>query len=370
MKNGTLAASALALLLALPSFALDTIEKTLPTMSGEHLKIDLESGGDLHITGWDQNEVQVVVRPGGRDQDNVRVDIEKVSGGVEIRSETIRRQRRNSTSFKYEIKVPRAYNMTIESTGGSVRVEDVEGTIEGETMGGELELRNLRGNLDLSTMGGQILLVDSEVDGAVSTMGGDVEIRDVVGDVDASTMGGDVKYHNVQRRQGAEAKVVKISTMGGRIDVPDAPGGADLKTMGGEINVDRAQGFVKANTMGGQIDIREIDGWVDAETMGGDVNVTMVGDASQGKRDVRIESMGGTIVLTVPNGLDMSFDIEIEITKRADREYEILSDFPMEQSTKKGARSRFVTGAGTVGSGEHEIHIRTTNGDVEIRRGN
>ena len=370
MKQKLRVITVLASLFVSPAWASSSIEKTLDATSGERLEIDLGHGGDVYISGWDRPEVQVLVSPGGLDQDNVRVEIETVRTGVRVQSRMIQKRRRHRTSFKYEFKVPMRYDLKIDSMGGDIRISGVEGEIVGGTMGGELDLRDLRGHLDLSTMGGEIVMENSNVDGKVSTMDGDVDLRDVVGNVDAETMGGDVRYHNVQRRQGNDARVVKISTMGGRIDVPEAPGGAKLESMGGEITVGRAKVFVKAETMGGEILIREIDGWVDAETMGGDVEVTMVGDPTQGRRDVSIESMGGKILLTVPDGLSMRFEIRIDITQQAKRDYTIHSDFPVKIEKRKRSRDRLVIiGSGDVGTAEHRIRIRTFNGDVEIRRG-
>ena len=66
----------------------------------------------------------------------------------------------------------------------------------------------------------------------------------------------------------------------------------------------------------------------------------------------------------------MRFDIRIDITQQAKRDYTIHSDFPVKIEKRKRSRGRLVIiGSGDVGTGEHRIRIRTFNGDVEIRRG-
>jgi DUF4097 and DUF4098 domain-containing protein YvlB len=124
--------------------------------------------------------------------------------------------------------------------------------------------------------------------------------------------------------------------------------------------------------MGGDITVEKIDGEVKAVTMGGDVVVTMVGDPDKGDRDVNIKSMGGDIDLTVPKGLSMEFDIEIQWTKDADRKPKIVSDLDIEiEETKEwkkkwGQKRKYIYGTGKTGGGKNVIKIRTINGDVHI----
>jgi len=127
--------------------------------------------------------------------------------------------------------------------------------------------------------------------------------------------------------------------------------------------------------MGGEIKIDEIDGGVKATTMGGDVEVNMVGDPNEYDRDVVLSSMGGDIILTVPAGLSMDFDIKLTITHRASDEYKIISDFPMdvEKSGDKDysdrSARRYIYGTGKVAGGKNKIRIDTVNGDIIIKKG-
>ena len=64
--------------------------------------------------------------------------------------------------------------------------------------------------------------------------------------------------------------------------------------------------------------------------MGGDIDVTMVGDPSRGRRDVRLDSKGGDVTLTLPDGLSMEIEIVLAYTKKSGQDYEIESDFELE----------------------------------------
>ncbi len=384
--------------------------KEFEVKPGGRLRVDLKTGGDLVVTGWDKDRVLVEVFARGRNKDNIKLEIEKSRGGVEIKADFEKRRRRNNIDMVITVSVPKEYDVKFETVGGDIEISGVRGEFSGQTCGGDMEFADLRGRLKVTTLGGDISVKHSELDGYVKTLGGDVGIDDVTGDLKGSTLGGDVTYNDVKRGKGGDddddvsistfggdlnldyegknvkaktfggdievgrAKEVNVSTFGGDIDVDEAPMGANVSTMGGDITVNSAGRYVKAKTMGGDIDIAEIDGWVYAKTMGGDVTVEMVGDPSKGKRDVELKSMGGDIELTVPEGLSMEFDIEIAYTKGRRHNYRIESDFKMniretdEWKRKWGQKRKYIYGTGEVGGGENHIKIRTVNGNIFIKK--
>lgn len=351
-------------------------DKRLEATPGQTLDVKLETGGSIRIKGGAESAVTVKTKLTGRDADQIRVSVERTGSGVSIVSKYETSRSRQSGSADLEITVPSRFDLELKSAGGDVRIEGVEGNLRGKTMGGGLDLSHLKGKVALSSMGGSVSLVASQVDGKVSTMGGAVTIKDVVGDIKGSSMGGNVVYDNVQRPgKAADDKEVVISTMGGEIRVPAAPSGANVKTMGGSIHIGSAKTFVKANTMGGSIDIKELDGGAIATTMGGDISVAMVGDPAVGNRDVRLESKGGEIHLTLPAGLSMTVDVEIEHTKSSTRTFKIDSEFPLaisetpEWSESRGTARKTLKGTASIGGGKHKIVIRTINGNVVIKKG-
>jgi DUF4097 and DUF4098 domain-containing protein YvlB len=389
-----------------------TIEKTFPVQMGGKLGLDLETGGGVEITGWDKPEIAVTVDIGGDDADKVSVEFDDGSSYLNIHSECNKR-RHVDVDVHFTIKVPNRCDVRIESNGGEIAIEGVEGELSGKTMGGALELVRVKGEIDLETMGGEVRVEDSEANGKVHTMGGGVVIRNVKGDLRGSTMGGSVTYDNVTGRSGsttdeeemnistmggdinvadtdkkvraktmggdidvARAEEVSVTTMGGDINVEEAPAGASVNTMGGDITILSAGKYVAARTMGGDIRVEAIDGEVKASTMGGDVEITMVGDPAKGERDVDLSSMGGTIELTVPAGLSMSFDLEIEYTKDHHKTYRIESEFPVkiEESAKwehnfLGKPHKHIYGTGEAAGGEHMVKIKTRNGNIVIKKG-
>ena len=313
----------------------EDIHKEFTSAPGKRLEMHLSTGGSIEIEGIDGNKVIVDVSSRGRDDDDNKIEFEETAEGVIVTSHYSHWERNESGSLRFKVKVPKKYDLDLDSKGGGFTIAGVEGDLEGTTMGGALELTQLKGKVHFKTMGGEITLTKSEVDGEVKTNGGKVRLEDVVGNVSGHSMGGAVTYKNVTDRAGnGTGDVVKITTMGGEINVSDAPHGADLSTMGGDVEVHSAGSFVKAKTMGGNIKIGDINGEVQAETMGGDVDVTMTGNPAEGKRDVDLRSKGGDITLYVPAGLSMDVDISIAYTRNShyDRKsFAIESDFDLTQ---------------------------------------
>lgn len=386
------------------------VEKQFTVKPGGTLEIDIETGGDIAIAGWNKKTVAVTARVTGRDRDDIEIDFDETHDGIKIHTRYEGRKRSRNGNVDLDIKVPEKFDVEIDTKGGDVSITGVEGRFDGKTFGGDLDFSALKGEIGFTTMGGDIRVEDSEVDGRVKTMGGDVEIKDVVGDVKGYTMGGDVTYQNVTGKGRDEEKEVSITTMGGDIDVdyPDrkvklktfggdidvgkaeevnvstmggdinvgeAPAGANVSTMGGDITIRSAGTYAHAKTMGGDIEILAIDGWAKAKTLGGDITVRMVGDPGGGRRDVELESMGGDIELIVPAGLSMEFDIELSYTKNNEGKYRIDSDYDLkieetkEWKRKWGQKRKYIYGTGSIDGGEHRIKIKTVNGNITIREG-
>ncbi|HXV77256.1 MAG TPA: DUF4097 family beta strand repeat-containing protein, partial [Candidatus Polarisedimenticolaceae bacterium] len=376
-------AAALLATLGATGTAAERATKTFPADSAQRLTLKLEAGGTVRVVGDGGSEITVSYDISATSAGDCTVDAAADADGVTVISRFRSAGERRGSNIEIEVHVPRYFDVELDSIGGGLELEGVEGEFRGQTMGGALTLRDVRGEARLETMGGAITLVDSELDGKLSTMGGEVLFDNVIGDVTGSSMGGNVRYRNVRRRDGSVAKLgsladvdvseetVQISTMGGQISVERAAEGAALHTMGGDIRVEDAQRFVRAKTMGGDIVVEAVDGWVRATTMGGDIEVTLVGDGG----DVDLESMSGDLLLVVPPGFSMELDIEIAFTRGSSEDYRITSEYDLEQTVSPGwdhahgSPRKYIRAGGRTGGGDKRVKLRTVNGNVEIRTG-
>lgn len=354
-----------------------SIEKHFNVQMGKSLKIKLVTGGDIKITGWDKEELYAKADITGRNADHCRVDFKETAQGIEI-SSILDWNKKYTTGAgcSLEIKVPERFMIDFDNMGGDISIENIDGSINGETKGGMLSLNKLKGMLHLKTLGGNIELTDSDVDGSVSTLGGNVTIKDVTGDIKGSSLSGNVKYDNIRRRNGSEPeKEVQISSMGGDINVDTAPYGATVSTMGGDIIIGSVKDHLKATTMGGDINIKEADCNVNAKTMGGDIEIKVTGDANSNKHNIDLTSMSGEITLYVPS--DLSMEIEIIVDRSGDRPRisEVISDFNLDmkeietdQEDHDGNPRKELHAKGSFNGGKNRIQIKTMNGNVNLKK--
>lgn len=344
------------------------IKKEFRVASGGNLKLDMNSGGAIEIKGWDKDIVLVEISQKNND---VEFEFKQDGNGVSINSEYVGERNSHKRSPRIIVTTPFKYNSWFKTMGGEVKVSEIEGKIEGTTMGGAMNFSKIKGTLYVETMGGEIKIRDSEVNGRAKTMGGPVLVENVIGDIDASSMGGRVQHINVKGTKKSIGKEVDIHTMGGDLDVDEAPNGAKLKTMGGDIKINSVSKFLEAETMGGDIRVRKAEGQVKVKTMGGDVDVTMISDQDG---NISLVSMGGDITLVVPNGSSWDVDIEIAYTRNKHGNYNVISDFTLnEERTKEwesshGSERKYIYDTGMINGGKNKIKIKTVNGNVYLKK--
>jgi hypothetical protein len=148
--------------------------------------------------------------------------------------------------------VPADYSVAIETYGGAVTVEGVNGLVVAHTSGGPVHAHHIEGSVSLQTSGGAIDVAD--VDGSVvaHTSGGRIDADDIRGNVDAQTSGGTIALAQIDGR-------VEANTSGGAISASfaDEPEGI-LQTSGGRIDVTfpaRAHVDLDAETSGGSVSV-------------------------------------------------------------------------------------------------------------------
>jgi DUF4097 and DUF4098 domain-containing protein YvlB len=189
---------------------------------------------------------------------------------------------------------------------------------------------------------------------------------------------------------GGSSGVVRIHQMGGDINVEHAPEGAELatmggsihvgnasfvkaSTMGGDIEVDRASGSVNASTMGGKVEIKQASGGIHAATMSGDVRAHLTG-ASAMPREVKLSSMSGSILLTVPKDFGMDVHIKLAYTQNSSQSYRIIQHLGLAEhesadwDTHGGTPRKYIVATGRVGDGKNKVTIDTINGDVVLKQ--
>lgn len=378
-----------------PAAAGPVVERSVDAAPGEQLDLDLESGAAVDIQGWDEPRVLVRARLGGRDGADTRVTVERQAGGVKVRLFFPPQRISRSTSNELEIHVPRRFDLDLSSSGGDLRMKDVEGTFRGSTGGGELVLARLNGEAHLSTGGGGIRVTDCDLAGSVSTGGGPVLLSRVRGGLTGSSGSGPVVYgdkaggedpdeetadlsaldidrSHTRIRSNEPTGVLHITKAGGDVELEEAPEGAVISTGGGHVSVGRSAGLVDASTGGGDIELGPVAGSVRAGTGAGDIHVTLA-DAGGERQTVDLTSGSGKMIVELPADFDGAIELETAYTKshgttRIESAWKLQREPTTEWDSRQGTPRRYVRARGVLGNGRGLVRVKTVNGDIELRR--
>jgi DUF4097 and DUF4098 domain-containing protein YvlB len=156
--------SLLALLLAASAHGQVTqdFHRTVPLSTNGRVSLN-NVNGNVEITGWDRNEVQIDAVKKARDQqrlDEARIEVNTTGDSVEIKThypEGLLSANNNPASVHYQLHVPQNARLDrVDLVNGSLTVERVSGEVSATLVNGKLRVDDLAGRADLSTVNGGI----------------------------------------------------------------------------------------------------------------------------------------------------------------------------------------------------------------------
>jgi DUF4097 and DUF4098 domain-containing protein YvlB len=160
---GILTAAILAVLIALPAHAEVTQEfhKTVPLSADGRVSLS-NINGDVEITGWNKNEVQIDAVKTAPDQqrlDEARIEVNAGSNSVKIetRYPSHHFANNNPASVHYTLHVPQNARLDkIDLVNGALDVQRVSGEVNADLVNGKLRASDLAGTADLATVNGSV----------------------------------------------------------------------------------------------------------------------------------------------------------------------------------------------------------------------
>jgi TonB family protein len=222
----------------------------------------------------------------------------QVRGGVSLDSKFPWREFRGRFGVSLEIRVPRRYNLEINTQGGNISVRDIEGQVDLTTAGGTITVGRVgtfakpdaadavktagRDTARLVTQGGHIVIGDVAGTLTAETSGGNIVAGDISGDANLHTGGGQIQT-------GRIAGVAKLETGGGDIRVKRSGPSLTADTAGGQINLSEASGAIQAHTGGGAVQIEHVTGPTVLESDDGNIFLKQV------EAQIRASTGSGTV---------------------------------------------------------------------------
>jgi DUF4097 and DUF4098 domain-containing protein YvlB len=238
----------------------EEITRSFDVSPGGRLVLDTDRGSIEIATGPGNTvEIEALLKADTRDEDKAEeifdlfeLDFEQDDDIIYVTGDYTKPDKKwgfwgrdkNRLRVKFLITVPEVFDVTLETSGGSISVADLEGAVRAKTSGGSLSFDKIEGPVRGNTSGGSITLA-----GCVGT--------------------------------------------------------ADVRTSGGSINIGRVEGDVVAQTSGGSINVEEVMGVIDASTSGGSVTARIT---EQPEDDCRLTTSGGSVTVYVAPEMGFELD--------------------------------------------------------------
>ncbi len=275
----------------------------------------------------------------------------------------------------YTVTVPKSTAMAeLETRGGSITAREIDGALKASTAGGSIDVDRIGGAVELETRGGSITMGTLGGSVRAQTAGGNIKLSSSGGGVSVQTAGGGIDVGRAESsvraqtaggsiRIGSAGGDVTAQTAGGSVTIGEA-GRVTAVTAGGSIQVDSARAMVRAETAGGSIRLSKCAGPVRAETAGGSITAFIVAGRNEWA-DSLLETSVGDITVHLPDDLAVTIRAAIE---RAGARHSITSDFPLTLHAGEGVGPREIVGEGKLNGGGAPLRLRTTSGNIEIRK--
>jgi hypothetical protein len=340
--------------------------------------------GNIKVQGGSQNFTWTVKKrtyasteqEARRQFERLRISAKKINDqGIIETSWTGGRSSRFSTEIT--VLVPREMELVhLDTNGGNLAVTGTTAKIDVETQGGNIALDDIGGAVRAQTAGGNVVIGSIDSDLLLKSGGGNISIKRAGGRVQLNTAGGNVVI--------GSADAVSVETMGGSVEVGKSNNDVTVKTAGGSVVLGEIGGKATVQTGGGNIRVGTAKGRVSAITTGGNIELFRLWQgalAQSGAGCIRAEFLGGrggftdSSLRTAAGDVTVYLNTSAPVTVHAASEMTsgmgVRTDFPELKVTTEGGeygpKSMFVDG--TLNGGGPLLKVRTTIGQIEIRKG-
>jgi len=218
---------------------------------------------------------------------------------------------RNRNEARYTVHVPTEFSTKLKTSGGSIAVSNVSGSVKANISGGSLRFTNVHGPIDGHTSGGSIKTVDCTGD-------------------------------------------LLIGTSGGSIDVAGGSGSLHGNTSGGSVTVKTFNGPVEVGTSGGGITIENTRGKISGHTSGGSIHATLLSPIQD---DIELTTSGGGVTVKVP--ADAAFALDAGTSGGG-----VHSDLPV--TTQGDLKHNHIKG--TINGGGPSVQLHTSGGGINVQK--
>lgn len=245
----------------------EKFERTVKLAKGGHVSL-INISGSIEVKSWNKDEVKIDALKTSRASSlsqakenaaEVKIVVQKEGDTLRIKTEYPKRRgsrrRRLSVSVHYNLWVPSKASVRIDSTSGSVEMENIGGEVKVNVTSGSVTIKKAAKGVDCDIISGRLELQDIRGDAYLKTVSGKITVERIKGSIEAETTSG-----GIEMRKVTGAKTIKGKVLNGSIvydgDI-DPNGRYTLHTHSGSIRmfISSGSGFeLEAKTFSGRID--------------------------------------------------------------------------------------------------------------------
>jgi len=168
-------------------------------------RVALENiNGDVHITAWDRNEVQVDAAKRASSQerlDDAQIVVDVGHGSISIKTHYPGAGNSEHPAIvDYRVKVPRTARLDqVKLVNGTLEISGMRGEVRASSVSGAIRTHGLAGNVKLSTVSGRLEASFEELEASrsisMNSVNGAIELllpMDVHADLQADTVSGGI----------------------------------------------------------------------------------------------------------------------------------------------------------------------------------
>ena len=291
MKTSKLYLAILALLVATTTYAQRNNDrpyftKDFPENYLEAVKVQT-SGGSISVEGDNKSGVKVEMYVRANNWNGSDVSDDEIEDRLKEYDITIRREGNNvvaiakpkdnngmnwkkGLSISFKVYAPRNFATDLRTSGGSIRLDNLNGEQRFTTSGGSIDVNDLKGNIKGRTSGGSIEATNCADNVDLVTSGGSIKAESMVGNIRLITSGGSISLADLNGK-------ITATTSGGGVRADGIQGDFETRTSGGSIRMKNLAASVKASTSAGSIeaDFDRLGDYVALSTSSGSVRVNM-----------------------------------------------------------------------------------------------
>ncbi len=280
---------------------------------------------EIHVVIADNHDGSFDIRPVGKGEDSGRVEVD------------------------LEVYVPQQATVSADTANGDVQTFSVGGNVEANTRKGDIEVQDSGADVTAETQKGDVRVATAAGNVKLSGRGDEVEITDVKGEaaIEGEFFG---PIHLARIAKGARFQSQRtnltIAALAGHLDADS--GSIEIADSTGDVTLDTQKNDVTLENVAGRIQVEAHDGNIDLHF------------AQPPRNDVTVDDGSGDIAVTLPALAAFQMDAQSE-SGDADSDFSDIKKTGTEDSSRAGL-------SGQQGARGPKIHLRTSYGDIHLRK--